>query len=59
MPIDKDDRFTGFVGDVLFEARHCSDEQLRVFQALGQLAPYSGVGRKTTMGMGAVERLDG
>lgn len=59
VPIDKADHFTGFVGDVLFEARAGTEEQLRVFQALGQLAPYCGVGRKTTMGMGAVERLDG
>lgn len=57
--IDQADEFIGFIGDVSFEAHRGTEEQLRVFQALGRIAPYSGVGHKTTMGMGAVEQLDG
>ena len=33
-------------------------EQLSLFHALAQLAAYSGVGHKTTMGMGAVALVD-
>lgn len=49
------ERFTGFVGEVVFEAYRGSEGQLRLLQALGRVAAYSGIGHKTTMGMGAVE----
>jgi CRISPR-associated endoribonuclease Cas6 len=49
--------FVGFVGDVYFEARSDALLYLSTLQALAQLAPYCGVGHKTTMGMGAVELL--
>ena len=46
--------FTGFVGDVTFTAKSKSLLYLSIWQALAHLAPYTGVGYKTTMGMGAV-----
>lgn len=55
--VSKDESFTGFVGEVVFEAQQGGPGQLGLFQALARLAPYSGVGHKTTMGMGAVERI--
>jgi CRISPR-associated endoribonuclease Cas6 len=55
--IDKNERFTGFVGEVWFEAYQGSDLELRAWQALADLATFCGVGHKTTMGMGAVDRL--
>lgn len=53
--ITQQEQFTGFVGTVTFRAHVGSEEQLRIWQALGVLATYCGVGHKTTMGMGAVE----
>jgi CRISPR-associated endoribonuclease Cas6 len=53
--ISKDESFTGFVGDVVFAAHRGGPGQLGLLQALARLAAYSGVGHKTTMGMGAVE----
>lgn len=62
--INKHKRFAGFVGKARFEVRvpREMDEQHRrlycsVFNALGQFATFSGIGRKTTMGMGAVELI--
>lgn len=49
--------FVGFVGEVWFEARSDALLYLSLFQGLGQLAAFSGVGHKTTMGMGAVELI--
>ncbi|RMD47961.1 MAG: CRISPR system precrRNA processing endoribonuclease RAMP protein Cas6, partial [Candidatus Thermofonsia bacterium] len=46
--------FTGFVGQVTFNAYKGGQEYLRIWQTLGHLAAFSGVGHKTTMGMGAV-----
>jgi CRISPR-associated endoribonuclease Cas6 len=56
--IGRQEPFTGFVGDVWFEAMGGSEVYLRVWQALGRLATFCGVGHKTTMGMGAVEWLE-
>jgi CRISPR-associated endoribonuclease Cas6 len=56
--ISQRESFTGFVGEVQFcaKTRHPqADLYLHVWQALARLAPFSGVGHKTTMGMGAVE----
>lgn len=53
--VSKDEDFTGFVGDVIFQAYRGDVSRLSVFQALGRLAAYCGIGHKTTMGMGAVE----
>ncbi|KAA3664953.1 MAG: CRISPR system precrRNA processing endoribonuclease RAMP protein Cas6 [Chloroflexi bacterium] len=50
----RSDDFIGFVGPVTFHAQSKDDEALRIWQALGKLAAFSGVGHKTTMGMGAV-----
>lgn len=55
--VSKDESFTGFVGEVTFEAHHGGPGQLGLLQALARLAAYSGVGHKTTMGMGAVEPI--
>lgn len=59
VPISQQERFTGFVGTVEFEAMDGTEAYLRVWQALGSLATFCGVGHKTTMGMGAVERTAG
>lgn len=50
-------RFTGFIGFVEFETRSRDETALRIWQALGRLASYCGVGYKTTMGMGSVTYL--
>ena len=47
--------FTGFTGEVTFRVHQGETNYLRVWQALGALAAFCGVGYKTTMGMGAVE----
>ncbi|MEZ4518740.1 MAG: CRISPR system precrRNA processing endoribonuclease RAMP protein Cas6 [Chloroflexota bacterium] len=44
----------GFVGWARFETHKGTREQLRLLHALAQLAVYTGVGYKTTMGLGAV-----
>lgn len=49
--------FVGFVGDVWFQAYANELLYLSTLQALARLTTYSGVGYKTTMGMGAVELL--
>jgi len=48
---------TGFVGDVVFTAYRDEPDYCHAWQALGDLAAFCGVGYKTTMGMGAVERI--
>ncbi len=60
--IRKQQPFIGFVGEAWFEAHRRDahrgdDQQLRTWQALAELATFCGVGYKTTMGMGAVERM--
>jgi CRISPR-associated endoribonuclease Cas6 len=58
--ISRTESFTGFVGDVRFQAesRHPrAAMHLHIWQALAGLATFCGVGHKTTMGMGAVEKL--
>jgi CRISPR-associated endoribonuclease Cas6 len=47
--------FAGFVGEVWFEALDDAVLYQSVLQGLATLATYAGVGRKTAMGMGAVE----
>lgn len=55
--LNKQAKFTGFTGFVSFRAKSDERESLRIWQALGRLASYCGVGYKTTMGMGAVAYL--
>ncbi len=55
--IDQQERFTGFVGEVWFEAHQGEEVNLCAWQALADLATFCGVGHKTPMGMGAVERI--
>lgn len=55
--ISQREHFNGFVGDVWFEAHKGNELNLRAWQALGTLLPFCGTGHKTTMGMGAVERI--
>ncbi|MCP5096099.1 MAG: CRISPR system precrRNA processing endoribonuclease RAMP protein Cas6 [Chloroflexi bacterium] len=55
--ISQKEKFTGFVGEVWFEAYKGSELNLRAWQALTDLATFCGIGYKTTMGMGAVERI--
>lgn len=52
--LSREDSFTGFVGGVTFTAHHGDDSSRCIWNALAQLTAYCGVGRKTTMGMGAV-----
>jgi len=48
----------GFVGQVEFRIlRGVSEEETRAISALASLAFYAGVGRKTTHGMGLVQRI--
>lgn len=56
--ISQREQFTGFVGEVWFEAHDGAETYLRIWQALGRLATFCGVGHKTTMGMGAVEMIE-
>jgi CRISPR-associated endoribonuclease Cas6 len=55
--ITRSESFVGFTGQVSFRAYQGQEQYLRVWQALGTLAAFCGVGHKTTMGMGAVERI--
>jgi CRISPR-associated endoribonuclease Cas6 len=55
--IDQKEQFIGFVGEVWFEAYRGSEMNLRAWQALADLSTFCGIGHKTTMGMGAVERI--
>lgn len=55
--VNQKETFTGFVGEVWFEAHRGSELQQRTWQALSSLAAFCGVGHMTTMGMGAVEQL--
>lgn len=48
------DTLAGFVGRARFETNKGSREQLSLLHALARLATVTGVGHKTTMGMGAV-----
>lgn len=51
------EQFTGFVGEVWFQAHQGGDMELRTWNALSILATFCGVGHKTTMGMGVVELM--
>ena len=55
--ITRRESFIGFAGRVAFQAYKGSEQYLRVWQALGSLSAFCGVGHKTAMGMGAVERI--
>lgn len=55
--LDRRDGFVGFVGEATFEALDSALLYQAALQSIARLAPYCGVGRKTTMGMGAVEQL--
>jgi CRISPR-associated endoribonuclease Cas6 len=52
------DELVGFVGGVTFETKRGTREQLSLLHALARLAGYTGVGHKTTMGMGAVALVE-
>ena len=60
--INRNKRFAGFVGKAWFsvqpqrdEPRAKTEQYSGYLNALAQFANFSGIGRKTTMGMGAVE----
>lgn len=55
--ISQKEEFTGFVGEVWYEAVQGEEIQLRAWHALSSLAVFVGVGHKATMGMGAIEKL--
>lgn len=59
LPLNQKAIFVGFTGFVEFEAKERDEASLRIWQALGRLASYCGVGYKTTMGMGSVAYLTG
>jgi CRISPR-associated endoribonuclease Cas6 len=51
-------RELGFQGDVSYEIdARAPDELVKTIQALGDFAFFSGVGAKTTMGMGQARRM--
>ena len=47
--------FRGFCGEMQLHCRSRDRDLLQIFQALGQYACLAGIGRKTAMGMGAVQ----
>ncbi len=49
--------YLGFVGSVSFETRDSNREYRQIWQALGQFAPFCGVGVKRALGLGAVDYL--
>lgn len=53
----KDFYLEGFVGDVTFELPNLDFELLKIFNTLADFSFFAGVGYKTTMGFGQVERL--
>lgn len=55
--ISKQEEFTGFVGEVWLDAHRGNDAELSAWQALAELSCFCGVGHKTTMGMGSVQRI--
>ena len=55
--LSKTVNLTGFVGEVNFRARAGHTDYLYIWQAISDLAAFCGIGYKTTMGMGAVERI--
>ncbi|MCP4424799.1 MAG: CRISPR system precrRNA processing endoribonuclease RAMP protein Cas6 [Chloroflexi bacterium] len=54
--INRRGRIDGFAGWVQFATADDDKTQRKIWQALGSFAAYCGVGHKTTMGLGAVER---
>lgn len=55
--ISKREQIVGFVGEVWLSAHQGDKQVLCTWQALADLASFCGIGYKTTMGMGALERL--
>ncbi|NHZ71482.1 MAG: CRISPR system precrRNA processing endoribonuclease RAMP protein Cas6 [Aquificales bacterium] len=51
----KQQLYLGFVGNVSFEARDNHKEYRQIWHALGQFAPFCGVGTKRAIGLGAVD----
>lgn len=49
--------FIGFVGELGITAHKATERDRRVLHALAMLAPYSGIGSNTTIGMGTCEFL--
>jgi len=58
VPLNQHSFFLGFVGEVIFTARSRQPSYLCAWQTLGKVAAFCGVGHKTTMGMGAVEKVE-
>jgi CRISPR-associated endoribonuclease Cas6 len=56
LPLNDRSSLTGFVGTVTFRAHKGDDQQLQIWHTLGTFATFCGIGRKTTMGMGAVDK---
>lgn len=52
-------QLVGFVGRVSYQAMgKLANKNLRIWQSLGHFLPLCGTGSRTTIGLGAVERLD-
>ncbi|MGJ8455805.1 CRISPR-associated endoribonuclease Cas6 [Pseudothermotoga sp. U03pept] len=47
----------GFIGDVTFKVPEDDKELVKIANVLGDFSLYAGVGYKTTMGLGQVERI--
>lgn len=57
-PITFETHAVGVVGTVTYHFAGASEETLRWSQALGQFAYFSGVGAKTSMGLGEIRPVD-
>ncbi|MCS7175390.1 CRISPR-associated endoribonuclease Cas6 [Pseudothermotoga sp.] len=55
--IFRDFYLEGFVGDVIFKVPENNQELLKITNVLADFAFFAGVGYKTTMGLGQIERL--
>jgi CRISPR-associated endoribonuclease Cas6 len=50
--------YPGFLGEFTIHAGNADEREQRVLNALARLAPYSGIGANTTIGMGRCDYLD-
>lgn len=57
VPLSSDTNFIGFTGDVEFHAQKGPGKYLQAFHTLGNFSEYTGIGYKTSMGMGVVEKI--
>lgn len=56
--INQNERINGFVGHVVFNANKGVVSHFQLLHMLSRVANYSGIGQKTSMGMGAIELFE-